>query len=153
MLQRLGCLQVLCFIKYNQPMMFFNPTCLRGGVRSQNPVLQGEPTWCICVFLWLKQCKLRRLLNYCLLVFLFSIVSECLIYCLEFMKSTSWKHSIVILFVIYWVLTILIPCCGYRVWKTQTLCVVISFFSPFTRLELNNSTTFQFSIEPNCYLH
>ncbi|KAL4605134.1 hypothetical protein ACB092_09G006900 [Castanea dentata] len=50
MLQRLGCLQVLCFIKYNQPMMFFNPTCLR-GVRSQDPVLQGEPTWCICVFL------------------------------------------------------------------------------------------------------
>ncbi|KAL4652022.1 hypothetical protein ACB092_01G202800 [Castanea dentata] len=42
MLKRLGCLQVLCFIKYNQPMMFFNPTCLR-GVRSQDPVLQDQP--------------------------------------------------------------------------------------------------------------
>ena len=94
MLQCLGCLKVLCFIKYILPMMFFQSNLFEGRWIPR-PCFTGR-TYLVYLRFPLTETmyKLRRLLNYCLLVFLFSIVFECLIYCLQFVQSTSWNIAL-----------------------------------------------------------
>ena len=116
---------------------WYNP--INWDVVEPRPCLQGEPTWWshisydISGFNWGVFSRSKSLfLFFCFFIFyFFFIMRPC------YAKSISQFELWV------WVLLYSLPLHGwYRVWKTQKVCVVISFFSCMsTRLELNNSTT------------